>query len=802
MEAPENEKPAGVSRLPRRLLDWLRNWRLRSWRTALLGLWIAWLIVGFLVIPPVVRKLLIENLRKRAGLEATVRSVRFNPFSLSLTIEGLSIADRPGSVLFSADEIYANAELSSLFRWAATLSEFRMKNPVIGARRFADSKINLAEVVEEVQRRQPHHAGPPDPDLSLPRVLLQHIRVSGATIIVEDQAREKPLKMAIGPSVFVLSEISTIPERQGSKEIAIRLPGSGVVHVTGNVTVQPLGIEGDVRLEALHLKELWPLLEPYFRFTVTGGELTGRFHYTIAAADGVVRARVTDFENALKNLAVVNEGDRVLEVPVAAITKGSFRWPEAELVVERLRVERPSVLVGRDADGKMSYERMVPPPTRDVVVQTYQEIEKAARWTVEVGRFEVVDSRGRFVDRTFNPPVSLDAGDMQLAITGFTTRPGAFFGVVASASLPKGGTAKSSGRVSLKPVRFETDVALDGLDVTVAQPYLGRFLPFEILSGQAGSKGKVAGGVDPKKGLWAKFAGDLEARTMALRETVTGSTPLKWDAVQVRGVEAGFRPHGCRCQVGRRSRRGNRPGYLGERRSQPSRGQETAGRGPAAGFATGWRIAGSDSGAGAGSGASASAREPDSDPRRFDRPRRLFTRPDGSPAPATLHGDRRGHPGYGQRNLILIHKGSGAHRDRRGCARRRGGDNQGSNRSLPARPGDRPAARRAKGRDPAPLSLLDSLPRLSGHQGWHRPQPRLQGQRPTPEGQQSHRDPGPDARRQGRRRREGEPPDQAGRLAPDGQGRPHHARLSRRGPPRRPGVRDRQGARGGRFRAD
>jgi hypothetical protein len=540
MEAPEDEKPAGIGRLLRRLLDWLRNWRLRSWRTALLGLWISWLIVGVLVIPPIVRKLLIENLRKRAGLEATVRSVRFNPFTLSLTINGVSIADRPGSVLFSADEIYANAELSSLFRWAATLSEFRMENPVIGARRFADGRLNLADVAEEIRRRQPPRA--PNPKSSLPRVLLQHIKVRGATIIVEDQARAKPLKMAFGPSVFELSEISTIPRRQGTEEITVRLPGSGVVRATGQVTLQPLGLEGDMRLEDLHLKDLWPLLEPYFRFTVESGELTGRFHYTIAAADGTVRARTSDFESALKNLTVVSEGDRVLEVPAAAITNGRFRWPEAELVVEKLRLERPTVLVGRDADGKMSYERMVPPPTRKVVVQTYQEIEKAARWTVEVGRFEVVDSHGRFVDRTLDPPVSFDAGNIELAITGFTTRPGAFFGVVSSSSLPKGGTTKSSGRVSMKPVRFEVDFALDGLDLTVAQPYLGRLLPFEILSGQGGSKGRVAGGMDQEKGFWAKFAGDLEARKMALRETVTGSTPLKWDAVQVRGVQAGYGP--------------------------------------------------------------------------------------------------------------------------------------------------------------------------------------------------------------------------------------------------------------------
>jgi hypothetical protein len=211
MEAPEDEKPVGIGRLPRGFLDWLRNWRLRSWRTALLGLWIAWLIVGVLVIPLIVRKLLIENLRKRAGLVATVRSVRFNPFTLSLTIEGLSIADHPGSVLFSADEIYANAELSSLFRWAATLSELRMVNPVIGARRFADGKINLAEVIEEVRRRQPPDARPPDPDLSRPAPYSSTSGQRG-----HDQRRDQARQSSLDPSVRAL-EISTIPKRKGTR---------------------------------------------------------------------------------------------------------------------------------------------------------------------------------------------------------------------------------------------------------------------------------------------------------------------------------------------------------------------------------------------------------------------------------------------------------------------------------------------------------------------------------------------------------------------------------------------------------
>ena len=326
-------------------------------------------------------------------------------------------------MLFSADEIYANAELSSLFRWAATLSEFRMMNPVIGARRFADGRINLAEVVKEVRRRQPPRA--PDPNSSMPRVLLQHIRVSGATINVDDQARDKPLKMAFGPSVFELSEISTIPKRRGTQEITIRLPGSGVVRATGSVTVQPLGLEGDVRLEKLRLKDLWPLLEPDSQFTVVGGELTGRFHYTVAAADGAVQCPHQRFPERPERPDRRERGRTGSRSPGRRDHERAFplAGSRARRGAAAARAP-PSVLVGRDADGKMSYERMVPAPTRDVVVQTYQEIEKSARWSVEVGRFEVVNSRGRFVDRTFDPPVSLDAGDIQLCDHGLHDPPG------------------------------------------------------------------------------------------------------------------------------------------------------------------------------------------------------------------------------------------------------------------------------------------------------------------------------------------------------------------------------------------
>jgi hypothetical protein len=349
------------------------------------------------------------------------------------------------------------------------------------------------------------------------------------------------MKMQFGPSVLSLAKISTIPDHQGTDEVTIGLPGSGIVRATGNVVVQPLGLEGDITVENLQLKSLWPLMEPYFEFTVDKGVAAARLHYAVSAPESGIRATVTGFENTVRDLSLIDLGERIVDVRTITVKDGRFRWPEAEVGVGLFRVERPVIVFRREVDGRMSVERMVPKKTREVARETYREVEEAAKWTVDVAKFEVVDSVGRFVDRTFEKPVEMEAKDIQLAITGFTTRPGKQWTVVSSATFPRGATTKTNGKASLGPPTFESEISLSDFDLTVPQPYIELFAPLEI-SGKAATSGKLAGGIDPQKGPWVKFVGDGEIKKMELRETVVGSTPLKWETVRARGIEAGYGP--------------------------------------------------------------------------------------------------------------------------------------------------------------------------------------------------------------------------------------------------------------------
>ena len=499
-------------------------------------------LVGFFLVPVIAKKVIVDTARERTGREVTVEEVRCNPFTLSLTIRGFSMPDRPGSTLVAFDELYANAQVSSLFRWAATLKELRVENPYLGLRRFADGGLNVLELMNDVEARTPPDQDPED-EGGLPRTVLLHILVSGSTIDLEDFDREEPLSMTFGPSQYELHDISTIPDRQGGNDFVIGLVEGGTIGVSGDVVVEPLGLDGTVTIDALFLEYAWPLLKPYFEFDLVGGSAGGRFDYSVELGDDGLHATISDFDYRVEDLELkLRDADvNLFEVPLIAITDGSLVWPEAQIGAASVVVEGANAFLWLEPDGTPNWAGLVPKETQQQVVETYREVEEAFPWEVDVGRFEITHANAYFEDRTFDEPVQLVVENANVALTGIVTGPGHKWGLAASASLFGEATATAEGFVATGPMRLETGVAVEGLDLGRLQPYVERIAPLELRAGVLASKGTVT--VDPKGGgPVAGFQGDLDILEIDLLETAVGSRVLQWGRVDARGIEASVEP--------------------------------------------------------------------------------------------------------------------------------------------------------------------------------------------------------------------------------------------------------------------
>jgi hypothetical protein len=521
--------------------DWLRSWKLVSWRTAIVAAVVVYALIGFFVVPKIAKKLIGDIARERTGREVTVGEVSCNPFTLSLTVRGFSMPDRPGTVLLSFDELYANAQLSSVFRWAGTLKELRVENPYLGVRRFSDGGVNLVELLDDIKQRTPTEST--DDGGGLPRVFLQHILVTGTEMDVEDHAREEPLEWKFGPSRFELHDISTIPDTQGENAFVIAMKRGGTIRVDGDVVVEPLGLDGMVVVEGLVLENAWAALAPFFQFALVDGTAGARFKYSLALTEAGPNARLYELNTRVENTEVTAGSDElsVLKVSSFAISDASIAWPSAVVRVPEILAEGAEALQWIRPDGTPSWDTLVPKETREVVVETYQKVEEAFPWDIGVDRFEIRESTARVEDRTFPEPEQLLVQDASLVVTDFHTGPGEPWGLNASAVLPGEGRAAAEGFVTTSPWGLEADVTLTNLSLNSFQPYVERIAPIDLRAGRVEASGiaRVAG---DDEGSLAEFAGDVTIHEIDLRETAVGSTVLKWGRVDAVGIDAGVGP--------------------------------------------------------------------------------------------------------------------------------------------------------------------------------------------------------------------------------------------------------------------
>ena len=103
-----------------KVLNLARQYRKSTW---LLGVFLTYVLLGFLVLPPVLKSILPDLIRDNLQRDGAAQEVRFNPLTLELRVTDLRIADDADGELLTVDGLVVNLELASLFRLALVLKE-------------------------------------------------------------------------------------------------------------------------------------------------------------------------------------------------------------------------------------------------------------------------------------------------------------------------------------------------------------------------------------------------------------------------------------------------------------------------------------------------------------------------------------------------------------------------------------------------------------------------------------------------------------------------------------------------------
>jgi hypothetical protein len=163
-----------------------------------------WALVGFLVLPAVLRPIVERKIGEALHRKARLHGLSINPFTLSATLTGLDVKDRDGGPFLSFETLYGNAEVSSVLRGGPVLRAITLVKPSVTLVRNADGTYSVQDLIEEFSKPKPKDERPF-------RFSLNNIHVEGGSVDFDD--RPKKTAHAVRDIRIGIPLLSNIPSK-------------------------------------------------------------------------------------------------------------------------------------------------------------------------------------------------------------------------------------------------------------------------------------------------------------------------------------------------------------------------------------------------------------------------------------------------------------------------------------------------------------------------------------------------------------------------------------------------------------
>ena len=122
---------------------------------ALVGVVIIYAAVGFGVVPSILQKQIPAWGVAHLDRHVSVQAIAFNPFTLRLQADGLVLAEKDGTAVFSIQRMDVALEWASLLRGAWRFSVLHLTAPALHLEVSKKGGFNIAQWIESYQQRNP-----------------------------------------------------------------------------------------------------------------------------------------------------------------------------------------------------------------------------------------------------------------------------------------------------------------------------------------------------------------------------------------------------------------------------------------------------------------------------------------------------------------------------------------------------------------------------------------------------------------------------------------------------------------------
>ena len=534
MKSDRHKPPTPLSVLPPRPA------RRKPWgKIAVIAL-VIYSLLGFLILPAVVKWQLRKQLPGLTHRVARVEQVRMNPFALSLTVRGLALTETNGAAFAAFDELYVNFQLASIFHRAWTFGEIRLVHPTANLIRFDDGTFNFSNLAST------NTAPATNPPAAPPAILIQSLLVTNAVVTVTDFTTPQTFRAAYGPVNIALTDFNTHREKEEPYSFVATTGDGETFAWSGRFSLNQLRSQGQFKLTGIPPAKYTPYLAQFTTVQVQQGKLDLGASYRVNAARVPVELDVTNATVELRDLLVKPPESEatLLAVERFRIANASASMTGHVAQVELVELNGGSVFLSRETNGQptvLNYLIASPAKTGAVEVASTNAVPAATPWRFGVAGFGVTNFDVALEDHSTAGVAELGLDDLALNLKGLSNQSNAPIDLTLAFNWRGGGLLRLETHGTLQPPDLATTVAISNLAIAPVQPYLGQYLNLTVHSGGLSVQGVAK--FNPRATPRIEFKGDVGITNFSSSDTVAYHELAAWENHLVRGIDFTLHPH-------------------------------------------------------------------------------------------------------------------------------------------------------------------------------------------------------------------------------------------------------------------
>ncbi len=507
-------------------------------------------IAGFWILPRVLEARLPVLVADQLPVTATVGQIELNPFLLTATVRDLSVRGNDGEHLVGLKEIYANLQLSSIFRWAVFFKEVRLSEPDALLQILPDGRINVLALLplpeESAEKNE-------DKPLQLPVVAVERFVLEGGKLVLRNLSSTSPFEATIAPIQLHLTDFSTRADSESQFDFSAGTDRGARFSGQVNLMVQPIGVRGSLRATGIDIRHIWEAVADAVNFEITDGRIDLAGEFAAGVGHDGLRMQLSGGRVELKDFSLAAKGDPapLISIPSLSVTGAGIDLNEQRLRVESVQTEDARIRTWVSGDGSVQLLDVLLPqtaPSGKTPTAPEQKTPPAFRldeWDLQIDRVAVHNSGIELQDRSLSPPVPLDYEPINMLIENLNNRDNAAASIALDVRDEFGGRFDISGQIGVNPSVADLKVRVLKAALKKAEPYVKVFADVDVADGTVDAEGQVkftGTGSGPK----AQYRGAMRVDNMKIITPADQRDLVKFTFLAINGVQIDLAPNNIR----------------------------------------------------------------------------------------------------------------------------------------------------------------------------------------------------------------------------------------------------------------